>query len=141
MADEPLSAAIAGAARRQVSVRALLLGSGPRFARDAIGPVTAFYLGWKTIGLAVGIAAATAVTVTAFFWERRRARTGLLAAIGLTIALVQALVGLASGSAKWYFAPAVIANTAYGLVSSGRCALAVRSRGSSPARPIRSRRR
>jgi len=119
MADEPLRPAIAGTQPRHVSVRGLLLGSGPRFARDAIGPVLVFYLGWKTIGLGVGIAAATALTVAAFVWERRRARTGLAAAIGLTIALVQALVGLASGSPQWYFAPAVIANTAYGLVFVG----------------------
>ena len=119
MADEGLSTAIGRAARQHVSVRALLLGSGPRFARDAIGPVAAFYLGWKAIGLGTGIAAATAVTVAAFVWERRHARTGLAASIGFVIALVQALVGLASSSAKWYFAPAVIVNTVYGFLFLG----------------------
>jgi len=59
------------------------------------------------------------VTVAAFVWERRHARTGLAASIGFVIALVQALVGLASGSAKWYFAPAVIVNTVYGLLFLG----------------------
>jgi hypothetical protein len=58
---------------------------------------------------------ATAVTVVAYIWERRQGRSGLAAAIGLSIALVQALVGLVSGSAKWYFAPPLIANTGYGL--------------------------
>lgn len=113
--DDGLTRAIAQAERRQVSVRALLLGTGPRFARDAIAPVAAFYLGWKLVGLPTGIAAATAATVAAYVWERRHARSGLGAAIGLSIALVQALVGLASGSAKWYFAPPVIANALYGL--------------------------
>src|SRR5262249_51833231 len=115
MADEGPIAAIAQAERRQVSVRALLLGTGPRFARDAIAPVVAFYVGWKLVGLATGMAAATAIRITAYVWERRQARTGLAAAIGFSIALVQALVGLASGSAKWYFAPPVIANAFYGL--------------------------
>jgi intracellular septation protein A len=114
MAEGPL-AAIAQAERRQVSVRALLLGTGPRFARDAIAPVVAFYAGWKLVGLATGIVAATAITVAAYVWERRQARTGLAAAMGFSLALLQALVGLASGSARWYFAPPVIANAFYGL--------------------------
>jgi hypothetical protein len=100
MPDDTLTTAIAQAERRQVSVRALLLGTGPRFARDAIGPVAAFYLGWKFVNLATGIVAATGMTVAAYLWERRQARSGLTAAIGLSIALVQALVGLTSGSAK-----------------------------------------
>ena len=115
MADGELSTAIAEAERRQVSVRTLLLGTGPRFARDALGPVLALYLGWKFVNLTTGIAAATAITMAAYVWERRRARSGVAAAIGLSIALVQALVGLASGSPRWYFVPPVIANAGYGL--------------------------
>jgi len=107
--------AIGKEGRRQVSVRALLLGTGPRFARDAFGPVAVFYVGWKLVGLSTGVVAATAVTVAAYLWERRQARTGLTAAIGLAIALVQALVGLLASSAKWYFAPPVIVNAAYGI--------------------------
>jgi hypothetical protein len=115
MPDDSLSTAIAQAERQQVSVRALLLGSGPRFARDAMGPVAAFYLGWKFANLTTGIVMATVVTVAAYIWERRQGRSGLAAAIGLSIALIQALVGLVSGSAKWYFVPPLIANTGYGL--------------------------
>lgn len=102
-----------------VSLRAVLLDNGPRFIRDAVGPVLVFYLGWKTLGLVVGILAATALTTGTFIWERRHGRTGLGASIGLTIALVQAVTGLLSGSARWYFAPAVIANTLGGLVFLG----------------------
>src|SRR5687767_10430132 len=101
------------------SLRAVLLDNGPRFIRDAVGPVLVFYLGWKTLGLVVGILAATALTLGTFIWERRHGRTGLGASIGLTIALVQAVTGLLSGSARWYFAPAVIANTLGGLVFLG----------------------
>jgi intracellular septation protein A len=117
--DERLTMAIARAERAQVSVRAIVLGNGPRLARDAVGPVVVFYLAWKMFGLVTGIVAATAVTTAAFIWERRQARTGLGPSIGLTIALVQALTGLLSGSAKWYFAPAVIVNTVGGLVFLG----------------------
>lgn len=37
-----------------VTVKGLLLGGGPRFARDAFGPVLAFYLGWKLVDLVRG---------------------------------------------------------------------------------------
>jgi intracellular septation protein A len=110
---------VSDAERHDVSLRAILLGNVPRLARDAIAPVAVFYVGWKLVGLVVGIAAATLVTILAFMWERRHARTGLGASIGLSIALVQALTGLLSGSARWYFAPQVIANTLGGLVFLG----------------------
>lgn len=109
MADEPPPA----------SLRAILRSNAPRFVRDAVGPVVVFYVTWKTLGLVTGIVAATALTTAVFVWERRHARTGLGASIGLTIALVQAFTGLASGSATWYFAPQVIANTLGGLVFLG----------------------
>jgi len=102
------------ARRRDVSVKSLLLGSGPRFARDSVGPVLAFYLGWKWIGLPTGVVAATLVTIVAYVWERRHARTGVAATVGLTIALAQAAAGLATGSARWFFAPAVLVNAGYG---------------------------
>jgi hypothetical protein len=101
------------------SLRTILADNGPRFIRDAVGPVLVFYVGWKTLGLVVGIAAATALTTGTFIWERRHGRTGIGASIGLTIAVVQAVTGLLSGSARWYFAPAVIANTLGGFVFLG----------------------
>jgi Protein of unknown function (DUF3159) len=101
------------------SLRTILFANGPRFIRDAVGPVLVFYVGWKTLGLVVGIVAATALTAGTFLWERRHGRTGIGASIGLTIALVQAATGLLSGSARWYFAPGVIANTLGGLVFLG----------------------
>jgi hypothetical protein len=55
------------------------------------------------------------VSVAAYFWERRRERTGLIAAMGLAIALVQAFAGYLAGSAKWYFVPPVIVNAVYGM--------------------------
>jgi len=93
----------------------LLRGSGPRFARDAGAPIVAFYLGWKLVGLDVGIAAGTTTAIAMFVWERTQRRSGLGAAIGLGIAIVQAIVGVASGTAIGYLAPPVVANGLYGL--------------------------
>jgi hypothetical protein len=93
----------------------LLRGSGPRFARDAGAPVIAFYIGWKLVGLGAGIAAGTLVAIASFVWERTQRRSGLGAAVGLGIAVVQAIVGLASGTAIGYLAPPVVANGLYGL--------------------------
>ena len=106
-----------------VTFGALLLGSGPRFARDALGPVLAFYAGWKLSGLVAGIAAATVVAVAAFAWQRRHGGTGIMPAIGLGVACVQAVVGLVAGSASAFFAPAVVANGLYGCVFVGSVVL------------------
>jgi hypothetical protein len=123
VADDDLTHAIVRAEREQVTVRGLLLGNGPRFARDALAPVVVFYVLWKSVGLVPGIVAATAVTVGAFVWERRQARSGVGASLGLMIALVQALTGLLSGSAQWYFAPGVIGNAIAGFTFLGSVAV------------------
>jgi outer membrane lipoprotein-sorting protein len=99
----------------RVTVLGLLLGNGPRFARDAVGPVLVFYAGWKLLGLLAAIIGATTLALVIFAWERRKARSGLGAAIGLGVALTQAAAGLATGSAIAYFVPGVIANVIYGL--------------------------
>lgn len=102
-----------------VSVASLLLGSGPGFARDALAPVLVFYAGWRVLGLTSAIIASTALAAGTFAWERRRARTGLGAAVGLTIALTQAAAGLATGSAVAYFVPPVVFNALYGAAFVG----------------------
>ena len=104
---------------RPVSPWSLMLGTGPRFARDAFGPVLVFYLGWKLVDLRTGILAATTLAVVAYVWERRRDRSGVTAAIGLAIALVQAAAGLATGTTTGYFAPGLVVNGAYGLAFLG----------------------
>jgi hypothetical protein len=101
--------------RARVSALALMLGSGPRFARDAFGPAIVFYVGWKFIGLPTAILAATALAIAAYVFERRQARSGISAGLGLGIALVQTITGLAAGSTTAYFAPPIIANGAFGL--------------------------
>jgi uncharacterized protein DUF3159 len=87
-----------------------------RFGRDIAGPGVSFYLGWKLVGLIPGVIVATTVAVVIFTWERRRGRSGLAASLGFGIAVIQAIVALASGSAIGYFAPGVIASGLYGAV-------------------------
>lgn len=99
-----------------VTVKGLLLGGGPRFARDAFGPVLAFYLGWKLAGLAVGITAATVVSVTSWRYERRRERPGTIARLSLGFVVIQAVIGLVSGSAAVYLAQPVLLSAALGIV-------------------------
>jgi intracellular septation protein A len=98
-----------------LSIFGLALQSGPRFARDILGPLLSFYASWKLVGLDAGVAAATGFAVGAFAWERGQARSGLSAAIGLGVALVQAIAGLASARTIWYFAPPLIINGACGV--------------------------
>src|SRR2546425_9150365 len=86
--------------RPQVSAWALMLGSGPRFARDAFGPVILFYVGWKLIGFRTAILAATALAIAAYVFERRQARSGITAGIGFGIPPVQGPAGAGSGRTK-----------------------------------------
>src|SRR5256885_451729 len=73
--------------RPRVSAWALMLGSGPRFARDAFGPVLLFYVGWKLVGFRAAILAATALAIAAYIWERRQARSGITAGGGFCVCL------------------------------------------------------
>jgi intracellular septation protein A len=97
------------------SVRELLLGGGPRFARDAFGPPLAFYVGWKSAGLVAGIAMATAVSLIAWRAERRAGRPGFMTRLSLAIVIIQAVIGLAAGSERVYLAQPVLVNAAYGI--------------------------
>ena len=106
-----------------VRTRDILLGSGPRFARDAMGPMLAFYVGWRLVGLVAGIVLATVAAAAASEWERRHDRSGLMARIGLLLALHQAVIGLTSGSERLYLAQPVIVNGLYGLAFVGSVAL------------------
>lgn len=99
----------------EVSARSILLGSGPRFARDAFGPMLAFYVGYKASSLLLGIVLSTIASFAAYSWERSHDRPGLMARISLGFVLVQAAIGLAADSAVVYLAQPVLINGAYGL--------------------------
>lgn len=102
-----------------VRARDLLFGSGPRMARDASLPMVAFYVGWRSAGLLAGIALATAASLTALWYERRQERRGLMAQIQLGLVVVQALVGLVTGSERLYLAQPVIVTAAWGFAFLG----------------------
>lgn len=98
-----------------VSVRGILLGSGPRFARDTFGPVLAFWVGWKMAGLVAGIALSTIVALGAWLLERRQSRPGVMARIALAVVVFQAVLGLVSDSEVAFLAPQVLINLGWGL--------------------------
>jgi hypothetical protein len=76
----------------------------PRLVRDAFGPLAVFFLGWKLIGLTVGIGAAVLFGVAVFLHERRRGRPAVVVRIALVLVATRAVVGLSSGSARVYLA-------------------------------------
>jgi intracellular septation protein A len=103
----------------EVSTRTILLGSGPRFARDAFGPMLVFYAGYKVSGLLAGIVASTIASFVAYRWERSHDRPGLMARIGLALVLLQAAVGIISDSTVAYLAQPVLITGVYGLAFVG----------------------
>ena len=112
---EPAAAPTTPGPAADISVRGILLGSGPRFARDTFGPVLAFWLGWKLGGLVAGIALSTVVALGAWAYERRQSRPGLMARLTLAVVIFQAVLGLASNSEVAFLAPQVLVNLAWGV--------------------------
>ena len=96
------------------TVRSILRSGAPRFAREAFGPVGAFYLGWKLGGLAIGIALATSLAVALEVYEHRRGRRGSLALVSAGFAVVQGVVGLIADSAVVYLAQPVVVSAIWG---------------------------
>lgn len=99
--------------------RPIFLAGAPRFAREAFGPVVAFYVGWKLGNLVTGIVLATAIGVVLDLYERRRGRAGALALVSIAFVLVQAVVGVLADSAVVYLAQPVIVSAIWGFVNIG----------------------
>ena len=91
--------------------------------REALGPLAAFYLGWKLIGLAAGILAAFTIGVLGVLAARREGRPGAIVRLVLAIVCVRAVVGLIGGSTTVYFAQDVALDTALGAAFLGSLAL------------------
>jgi Protein of unknown function (DUF3159) len=110
---------VEGQALPEPSFRSIVLAGAPRFAREAFGPVLAFYAGWKLGNLLVGIVLASAVGIALDLYERRRGRAGALALVSVAFVVVQAVVGLVADSAVVYLAQPVIVSAVWGFVNIG----------------------
>jgi uncharacterized membrane protein len=88
--------------------REILRIAGPRIARDILGPLAAFYLGYKLIGFGAGIAFASVVGLCVAGLARREGRPGLIAAIAVTFICARAIAGGVSGSTTAYLAGDVV---------------------------------
>ena len=104
--------------------RMLLRSTGPRLLRDILGPTLSFYAGWKATGnVVVGIAAGTVVSLAAYRYERRRGRPGVIAQLVLAFVVLQAIIGLATGSATTYLMQPAILGSINGAVWLGSAAI------------------
>ena len=98
---------------------AVLRAGLPQFLREGFLPLGAFYVGLRLAGLGVGIAAATAASVTVYAFERRAGRDGLVVRLSLAFVAVQSAIGLASHSTTVYLAQPVVANAIWGFAFIG----------------------
>jgi intracellular septation protein A len=104
--------------------RKLLRSAGPRLLRDILGPTLSFYAGWKVSGnLVVGVALGTTFSFLAYRYERRHGRPGAIARLVLAFVILQAIIGLATGSAKAYLVQPSILGTINGAVWLGSVAI------------------
>jgi hypothetical protein len=108
-----------------IGVKAVVRSAGPRLVRDGFGPLATFLLGWKLVGLGVGIAAAAVFGLAVFVHERQRGRPAMVLRVALVLVAVRAIVGVSSGSANVYLAQeigfdALLATVVLGSVALGR---------------------
>jgi intracellular septation protein A len=103
--------------------RSLLREAAPRMLRDTLGPLVAFYVGWKVVGLAVGVLAALVAGLGALWLARREGRPGAFVRVVLAIVVVRAVVGLIGHSTTVYLAQDAAIDVALGSVFLGSLAL------------------
>jgi hypothetical protein len=104
---------------------AIIRQAAPRLVRDGFGPLAAFFLGWKLVGLSAGIALAVLLGVSVFVHERRPGRSAALVRVALVLVGIRAVVGLSAGSASVYLAQEIgidilLASTVLGSLAAGR---------------------
>ena len=91
----------------------------PQFFAEAVVPVAVFYAAWRTLGLVAGIVASTAVSVALALWLVRRGRDVGLVLASAVFVVIQAVVGLASGSTTVYLAQPVVLSALWGFAYLG----------------------
>jgi intracellular septation protein A len=104
--------------------RSLLKSVAPRLLRDILGPTLLFYAGWKiSNNIFIGIGLGTAFALGAWQYERRHGRPGVIARFVLAIVVVQAVVGVATGSATAYLIQPAALGVINGIVWLGSVAI------------------
>jgi intracellular septation protein A len=102
----------------------LVRSVGPRLARDVLGPTLSFYLIWKLTGsVLLGIAVGSSFSLIAYRYERRHGRPGVIARLVLAFVVVQAVVGVVTGSATAYLVQPAILGAINGCVWLGSVAI------------------
>jgi hypothetical protein len=103
--------------------RSLVARGMPQFAAEALLPVGTFYVAWRAGGLAAGIVASTVVAVVLAAILLRAGRDVGLVVASAVFVVIQAVVGLASGSATVYLAQPVVLSALWGIAYAGSVAL------------------
>src|SRR3954464_10321369 len=104
--------------------QSLFRSVGPRLLRDTPAPTLSFYGVWKLSGNVIaGIATGSAVSLVAYRYERRHSRPGVIARFVLAIVVIQAIVGLATGSATAYLIQPAVLGAINGAVWLGSVAI------------------
>src|SRR2546430_16590177 len=78
--------------------RGVLLTGLPGFLREGFLPLGAFYIGLRSSGLGVGIAASAAASVLIYLYERRAGRDALVVRLSLAVVAVQSVLRLIAHS-------------------------------------------
>lgn len=108
----------------QGASRSLLRSVGPRLIRDILGPTLCFYAGWKlSHNIFVGIGLGSGFSLAAYRYERRRGRPGVIARVVLGFVVIQAVVGLATGSATAYLIQPAVLGAINGAIWLGSVAI------------------
>jgi len=105
-----------------IEPKAIIRQAGPRLVRDGFGPLAAFFIGWKLIGLTAGVLIAVAFGLSVYVIERRAGRPAALVRVALAVVCVRAAVGLGSGSANVYLAVEIGVDVLLGAVVLGSLA-------------------
>jgi hypothetical protein len=108
-----------------IDPKAIIRRAGPRLVRDGFGPLLAFFIGWKLIGLTAGVLIAVAFGLSVYVIEHRAGRPAALVRVALAIVCIRAAVGLASGSASVYLAVEIgvdvlLSAVMFGTLAAGR---------------------
>ena len=115
--------------------RSLVSRGLPQFAAEAVLPVATFYVAWRAAGLTAGIVASTVVAAALAAVLVRAGRDVGLVVASAVFVLIQAAVGLVSGSATVYLAQPVVLSALWGVAY----AVSVAVRTGLPVEPLAQR--